>query len=131
KSTVPRLYTFKLSKAAGDPEDAELAVFLTAGGGTVEQNVDRHLAKFESPMRKQERIKVGGLDAAYLDLQGTYLKKFPPFDPNAKVTKVEDYRELYVVFETKDGLASFVLLGPAKTVEKHKKAFDDWVKNFK
>src|SRR5262249_41145844 len=138
KSVVPRLHTFKLAKAAGDPEDAELAIFLTPGGGTIQQNLDRHIAKFEPPagkkaedIRKQDKLKVGGLDAAYLDIQGTYLKKFPPFDPNAKVTKVENYRELYVVFETKDGLASFVLLGPAKTVEQHKKAFDEWVKNFK
>jgi hypothetical protein len=138
KSVVPRLYTFKLARAAGDPDDAELAIFLTPGGGSIEQNVDRHIAKFEAPagkkaedIRKQSKVKVGPLDAAYLDIQGTFLKKFPPFDPNAKITRAEDYRELYVVFETKDGLASFVLLGPAKTVEKHKKAFDEWVKNFK
>ena len=94
--------------------------------------------KFEVPagkkpedLRKQSKIKVGTLDATYLDVSGTYLKKFPPFDPNAKTTKVENYRELYVVFETKDGLASIVLLGPAKTIDKHKAAFDTWVKNFK
>lgn len=138
KSVVPRLYTFKLPKAAGDAEDAELAIFLTPGGGSVAQNIDRHVAKFEPPagkkpedLRKTTMLKVGGLDATYLDIQGTYLKKFPPFDPNAKITRADNYRELYVVFETKDGLASFVLLGPTKTVEQHKKAFDEWVKNFK
>lgn len=138
KSVVPRLYTFRLAKVAGDTEDAELAIFLTPGGGSVEQNIERHIAKFEAPagkkaedIRKRSKVKVGPLDAAYLDIQGTFLKKFPPFDPNAKTTRVDNFRELYVVFESKEGLASFVLLGPAKTIEHHKKAFDEWIKNFK
>jgi hypothetical protein len=63
------------------------------------------------------------------------LRKTPPFDPNAKVTKVADFRQLYVIFEVKEGDGSVTysatLLGPAKTIEKHKKAFDEWVKSFK
>jgi hypothetical protein len=135
-----RMHTFKLPKAEGDPEDAELALFTFPGGaGTVEQNLKRQEAKFEPPAGKKiedvtrvEKAKVGNLDATYQDIHGTLLRKFPPFDPNAKVTKVPDYRQLYVLFETKDGRQYYMtLLGPAKTVEKHKKAFDEWVKSFK
>ena len=87
----------------------------------------------------EARVKVqelrGKHDAVVQDIQGTYLKKFPPFDPNAKITKVPDYRQLYVVTEVVEGdatvLYSMTLLGPTKTVEKHKKAFDEWLKNFK
>ena len=84
---------------------------------------------------KTEKIKIGKSEAIIQDIQGTLLKKFPPFDPNAKITKVPDYRQLYVIMEVNEGdgtvLYSMTLLGPAKTIEKHKKAFEEWVKNFK
>ena len=54
-----------------------------------------------------------------------------PFDPNAKVTKMTDYRQLYLILETKEGQYYMTLVGPAKTIEKHKKGFDEWLKNFK
>lgn len=138
-----RLMQFKLPKAEGDSEGAELAIFKSPGGGSVQANLERQEKKFEVPAGKKpedviktEKLKFGGKhDGAYQDIQGTFLKKFPPFDPNAKITKVTDYRQIYVIFEVKDGDAttvySMTLLGPAKTVESHKKAFDEWIKNFK
>jgi hypothetical protein len=137
-----RMMQFKLPKAKDDPEDAELALFVLRGGGAVQANLERQEKKFEIPAGKKaedviktEKIKFGKHDAVYQDIQGTYLKKFPPFDPNAKITKVPDYRQLYVIFEVAEGdatvLYSMTLLGPAKTIEKHKKGFDEWLKNFK
>jgi hypothetical protein len=137
-----RLMQFKLPKAEGDPDDAELAIFKSPGGGGVQANLERQEKKFDLAGKKPEdaikteKLKFGGkFEGAYQDIQGTLLKKFPPFDPNAKITKVPDYRQIYVIFEVKDGDAttvySMTLLGPAKTVEKHKKAFDEWIKNFK
>ncbi len=132
---------FRLPKAEGDPEDAELALFALPGGGSVQANLERQEKKFELPAGakdaiKVEKIKFGGKhEAVVQDIKGTLLKKFPPFDPNAKITKVPDYRQLYVIFEATTGDApvtySMTLMGPAKTVEKHKKAFDEWIKNFK
>ncbi len=141
-SNKMRMAQFKLPKAEGDPEDGELALFRSPGGGSVQDNLVRQEKKFEIPAGKKaedaiktEKIKIGKSDAIFQDIQGTWLKRFPPFDPNAKTTKVADYRQLYVVLEVKetDGtvLYSMTLLGPAKTIEKHKKAFDEWVKNFK
>ena len=141
-SNKMRLAQFRLAKAEGDPEDAELALFASPGGGTIQQNLERQEKKFEVPAGKKpedviktEKLKVGTHDAIYQDITGTLLKKFPPFDPNAKITRVENSRQLYVVFEGKSGdstvLYSLYLVGPAKTVEKHKKAFDEWVKAFK
>jgi hypothetical protein len=134
-----RLAQFKLPKAEGDPDDAELALFESPGGGTIEQNLERQLKKFELPKDKKpvvSKIKVGKEEATYQDITGTYLKKFPPNDPNAKVTRVGDYRQIYVIFEGKnkkgeDVVFSLTLLGPAKTVEKNKKDLDDWLKSFK
>ena len=141
-TSTMRLAQFKLAKADGDAADAELALFLLPGGGGVEANLDRQVKKFETPAGKKaedcvksEKIKVGGMDAVYQDVTGTFMSKFPPFDPNGKVTKMENYRQLYVIFEVKDGgkagTYSVTLLGPTKTIDKHKKDFEAWVKNFK
>jgi hypothetical protein len=141
-SNTMRKMQFKLPKAEGDPDDAELALFALPGGGSVQANLERQEKKFEIPAGKKaedviktEKIKVGTHETVYQDIKGTFLKRFPPNDPNAKVTKVADYRQLYVIFEAKDGdktiLYSMTLLGPTKTIEKHKKEFDEWLKNFK
>ena len=141
-SNKMRMAQFKLPKAEGDPEDGELALFKSPGGGSVQDNLARQEKKFELPPGKKaedaikvEKIKLGGKDAVYQDIRGTYLKKTAPFDPNAKTTKHSDYRQLYVLFENEEGgntvLYSMTLVGPTKTIEKHKKAFEEWVKNFK
>jgi hypothetical protein len=139
-SNEMRLTQFKLPKVKGDDEDAELAVFyFKMGSGTVEQNLKRQEAKFEIPegVKKEDAIKVekskvGGLEATYQDVKGTFLSKFPPFAPNAKVTKKEKFRQLYVLFEDKDGGQYYItVLGPEKTIESHKKDFDAMLKSFK
>lgn len=133
-SNKMRLAQFKLAKEKGDPEDAELALFASPGGGTVDANLERQVKKFELAKDAKpalSKVKIGKNEATYQDITGTLLKKFPPFDPNAKVTKVENYRQIYVIFDAKDAVYSLTLLGPAKTVEKHKKEFDEWLKNFK
>lgn len=133
-SNKMRQAQFKLEKEKGDPEDAELALFASPGGGSVEQNLERQVKKFELAKDAKpavSKVKIGKAEATYQDITGTLLKKFPPFDPNAKITKVENYRQIYVIFEGKDAVYSLTLLGPAKTVEKHKKEFDEWLKNFK
>jgi len=139
-SNEMRLTQFKLPKAEGDKDDAELVVFyFKMGSGSIEQNLKRQEAKFELPEGKKkedaikvEKSKVGGLEATYQDITGTFLSKFPPFAPNAKIVKKEEHRQIYVLFEDKDGGQYYItVLGGAKTVEKHKKSFDAFLKNFK
>lgn len=132
-SNSMRMAQFKLPKAEGEKEDAELVIFVFPGGsGTVKQNLDRQLAKFleEGRKDKTEKIKIGEIEATYQDVTGTFKKK--PFPMAEKFTPVEDYRQLYVVFEAKDGKQYYMtLLGSKKTVESHKKGFEEWLKNFK
>ena len=132
-SNSMRVAQFKLPKAEKDKEDAELAIFMFPGGsGTVKQNLERQLAKFieEGRKDKTEKSKVGDLEATYQDITGTYKKK--PFPMAEKFTLVPDFRQLYVIFEGKDGKQYYMnLLGPKNTVEKHKKGFEEWLKNFK
>jgi hypothetical protein len=139
-SNKMRLTQFKAPKAEGDTEDAEVVVFFFRGGGSgsIDANLKRQVAKFEPAAGKDKveetvdaKFKVGTVDATYQDLKGTFLSKFPPFAPDAKITKKENYRQLYVIFETKDGQYYMTLLGGQKTVEKHKKGFDEMLKNFK
>jgi hypothetical protein len=136
KDTTFRLYQFSLPKAEGDETDAEFVVFkLGAGSGTVQQNLDRQRANFkpakDGDKLKEEvtKVKIGKDEATYLDIQGTFLDKFPPFDPKAKITERENYRRLYVVMP--DGEYYLRVNGPAKTVAKHKAAFDEMLKNLK
>lgn len=136
-SNKMRMAQFKLPKAEGDKEDAELAIFVFPGGsGSVEANLKRQVAKFTPADGKDKvgetvaKTKVGEFEATYQDVTGTFVKK--PFPMAEKGTPMADYRQLYVIFEAKDGKQYYMtLLGPAKTIDKHKAAFDEWLKNFK
>ncbi len=137
-TSTMRMAQFKLPKAEGDKEDAELALFYFKGGsGSADQNLKRQLAKFkpaegkQEPVNKTEKTKVGKIDATLQDVKGVYLSKFPPFAPNAKITEKTDWRQIYVIFMTDSGDYYMTLLGPAKTVEKHEKAFKEWIASFK
>lgn len=135
-----RLTQFKLPKADGDADGAELVVFFFKGGGSgsADQNLERQAKKFEPAPGKDKvevtvnkEFKVGKLPAVYQDVKGVFQSKFPPFAPNAKVTPKPGYRQLYVLFDGPDGQYYLTLLGPEKTVEKHKAAFDGWLGSFK
>jgi hypothetical protein len=135
-----RAYQFQVPKATGDKKDAELVIFYfgQGGGGTVADNIKRWKTQFQPPegksiddVSKVEKLKVGRVEATYLDINGIYLYKFPPFDPNAKVTKLPDYRRLGVIFASENGPYFITLTGPAKTVEQNKQGFDSWLKGFK
>jgi len=128
-----RMAQFKIPKAEGDKDDAELAVFAFPGGsGSVKDNLARQLVKFIEEGRKEkvDKLTVGGIEATYQDVSGTYKKK--AFPMAEKFTPTEGYRQLYVVFEAKDGKQYYLtLLGPTKTVEAEKKGFEEFLKNFK
>jgi hypothetical protein len=136
-TSTMRLTQFKAPKAEGDKEDAEVAVFFfKAFSGKVEDNLKRQVAKFQPAEGKDKveetidkKFKVGSLESTYQDVKGTFLKK--AFPMAEKSTPVPGYRQIYVIFETKDGQYYVLILGPDKTVEKHKKGFDEFLKNFK
>jgi hypothetical protein len=135
-----RAYQFRVPRAEGDKADAQLVIFYfgQGSGGSAADNVKRWKGMFEPPtgktiddVSKVEKMKVGGATATYVDVQGTYLERFPPFDPNAKITRKPDYRRLGVILESERGPYFITLTGPARTVEQNRKGFDDWLKAFK
>jgi hypothetical protein len=132
-----RQYQFKIPKEAGDPADAEVIVFFFGpnGGGGKDANIKRWKEMFKAPAGEKAKVgdfKVGEVPVTEVDVNGTYLFKMGgPFNPNAKVEEKPDYRMVGVIFDTKNGAYYIRLIGPSKTVEKHKKEFDDWLKRFK
>lgn len=136
-----RLYTFDLPKAKGDEKSAELQViFFGAGsGGGLEENFKRWKGMFQPPkgksiedVAKLEKFKVGGdTEVIVLDIQGTYLDKFPPFAPSAKTIPRANYRRVNVIVDSKDGPFFLVLVGPAATVGSHRQDFDKFLKGLR
>lgn len=134
-----RAYQFLLPRAEGDSQDAELAIFFfDGGGGGVDENIKRWKSQFQPPQGKSidevskvEKFKVGNVQVTYLDLHGTFLSRNPPFDPNAKVTPMPEYRRFGVIFASPNGPYFITVTGPAKTMAKHKTDFDNWLKAFK
>lgn len=134
-TTAMRKYSFKIDKAAGEPEDAEVVVFFfgKSQGGGVDENLKRWKGMFKDPAgdkAKSDKFKVGNVQVTTLDISGTFLFK-PPADPNAKAVEKPDFRALHAIFASPNGPFFINLRGPAKTVEGQKKAFDEWVKAFK
>jgi hypothetical protein len=121
-----RAVQFKLPAAAGDKDDAEVIVFKL--GGSAKDNVARWKAQFRPAEGKVTEFKIAGHDAVQLDITGTYAA--PPFDPTYKGKRMADFR-LIGIQVSPENTWQIKLLGPAKTVEKHKKDFDAWVKGFK
>lgn len=124
---------FKLPKADG-ADDAEVIVFFfnKGVGGNVEQNLARWKDTFKTDAEpKVEEFKVGDVKVTRQDISGTYKFRNPPFAPNAKTEEKANYKQSGVVWESPNGPYFIVMRGPAKTVEKHDKAFTEWLKNFK
>jgi hypothetical protein len=139
-SSNMRLTQFRLPHADGDGADGEVVVFYfgPGGAGDDQANIDRQLAKFAPPQGKTVRdaakmgeLAVGGLKATLVDITGTYKFKAQPFNPNAKEELRPDWRLVYAIVPTPKGPHYVQMTGPARTVEKHKAGFDDWLKNLK
>jgi hypothetical protein len=76
-----------------------------------------------------DKLKVGDVDVTTVDVSGTFRFTVRPGDEN--VTEKPNFRMVGVYFGSKNGPYYIKFVGPAKTMEKHMKDFNDWLKNFK
>jgi hypothetical protein len=136
-STKMRYKQFRLPKVGEDKADAELQIF-RGFGGSAKENVKRWKGQFLPPegkkiddVAKVSEMKVAGADVTYLDVNGVYLFKARPIDPDEKAERRPGYRMLAVHFEGPKNIYHIKLVGPAKTIEHYKKGFDEWLKAFK
>jgi hypothetical protein len=80
---------------------------------------------------KESTLEVAGATLHILDVSGTWKYKERPFDPKSKLESKPEYRAIWVIVATKEEATHVRLSGPEKVVEKHKKAFDGWLKAMK
>ena len=103
RQQVPQSINSAFPKSDGDKEDAELVVFFfgKGGGGTNEDNIKRWKGQFIAPP-EGNRIEVdqGGKFQAWQGRRRRLCRhlrertnpRFPPFDPNAKEIRKENFR---------------------------------------
>jgi hypothetical protein len=131
-----RSYQFKLPGEEDFPAP-ELAIFPESNPG-VEKNFPRWKAQFVPPegrtiddIAKNGKWEVKGATVTYLDVTGTWKFKDRPQDPKSKEMLLDDYRVIWVIVAEKDTATHLRLSGPAPSVAKSYKAFEQFVKSLK
>jgi hypothetical protein len=118
-----RKATYRISRASGDAEDAELSV--SQAGGTVALNIQRWAGQFEqkSPdaVKRTERT-VAGLKVTLVEVQGTLTGSGMPGAPPAPPKP--SYALLGAIVETEGTFTFFKLTGPEKTLTLARADFD-------
>lgn len=133
-SSSMRKAQYRLPRAEGDPEDAEIAVFyFSGGGGAIQANIDRWTGQFEnsaggsiaSAARTTHKV-VHGISLTIVDISGTY--NVPSMGSMmASASKKENFRMLAVMAEAEDGPWFFKLTGPSRTVAKWEESFQSFL----
>lgn len=121
---------YRLPKADGDSEDAELGVFyFGGGGGGVQANINRWIGQFSKPdgssvtdARTLHRT-VHGIPLTIVDVTGTYVGGMGSAETKPKT----DFRMLAAVAEAGNGPWFFKLTGPAKTVTHWEPSFQTFL----
>jgi hypothetical protein len=118
-----RVATYRIHAIAGDPEDAECAVYFfgPGQGGSVEANLDRWAQQFTGPGGKSpteppkiEKRVIAGLRVSTLTASGTYLGAGGMM--SQEEVKKPNFRMRAAIIEAPQGLVFFKLTGPLNTV---------------
>jgi hypothetical protein len=111
-ASTMRLATYRVPRAPGDTEDAELSIM--QAGGSVDANVQRWVGQFDAAGQKTAKTskrKVGALEVTIVEVQGTYSGAMGK-EPSSGV----GWALLGAIVSTPDMPHFFKLTGPAKTV---------------
>jgi hypothetical protein len=136
-TSASRRAQYKLPRAAGDSEDAEMAIYhFAGGGGTPQANVDRWLSQFTkadgSPAAdsaKVEKKTIGTIPVTTVDVSGTYAGSMMMMQQASKGKP--HVRMLAAIAEANGGLWFFKLTGPENTVKKYQPGFDTFIHSIK
>ncbi len=123
----------------GPAGDAEMAVFFFPGaGGSVDANLDRWYGQFKQADGSQTKSKVvsenrevNGLRVTVVYVTGIYLKPRDASMMGGPVDEMANYAMRAAIVETPNGPWFYKAVGPQKTIDNWKKAFDDMVGTFK
>jgi hypothetical protein len=125
-----RVATYRTPSAAGDADGGEVAVFHfgPTQGGTVEANVQRWFAQFDSeegqPAREvaeRQELEIAGLAVTRVETRGTYNAAAGPMAPRADLRP--GYALIGAIVEGPEGAVFFKFTGPEATVEEQRDAF--------
>jgi hypothetical protein len=121
-----RKATYKIPRAQGDAEDAELSI--SQAGGSVDMNVTRWKGQFEmkdeGAVKRSER-KVGDLKVTVVEMKGVFNGSGMPGGPPG--APKPNFALLGAIIETSGSPWFFKMTGPEKTVEAAKADFDRFV----
>lgn len=133
-----RVYQFTIPKAEDEKFDTTLLIFQFPGGaGGVEANINRWKGMMKpaegtkaEDAYKTSELKVGDAKVTLFEASGTYMFKARPMDAEAEARP--EHKFIGVIFEGPKGNTYFMrMAGPKKTMDANRKAFDEWLKNFK
>jgi len=132
-----RVAEFALPRADGDTEDAQLVLYYFGGsGGSVDANLQRWVAQMQQPdgrpsstVAKKATRTVNGLTVTLLDVSGIYVAETAP--GSAERHNKPNFRLRAGVVETPGGPYFIKLTGPAKTIAKWERAFEQFVGSLK
>ena len=136
-SSSMRAAQYKLPKTEGDKDDASLVLYYfgASQGGTPQANIDRWIGQIQQPdgsaskdKAKTESMTINGLKVSTVDVTGTYTAEMAP--GSQTFHNDADYRLRAAVIETPKGNYFVKLAGPAKTVARWDKEYNDYLKSF-
>lgn len=136
-ASAMRVAEFQLPKADGDSEDAQLVLYYFGGqGGSVDANLERWVGQIRQPdgkpsssVAKKETRTINGLKVTLLDVSGTYVAETAP--GAADHHNKPNFRLRAGVVETPSGPYFIKLTGPARTIAKWDRAFEQFVASLK
>ena len=116
-----RLATYRVPRAAGDTDDADVSV--TRAGGTADANIERWLTQFDG-RGKDTRAEstVNGLKVTIVDVSGTYLGS--GMTPGAAPASHAGWSLLAAIVEGPGVLYFVKVTGPAASVHAARPAFN-------
>lgn len=117
-----RKATYKIPKAGGDADDAELTVSAAAGG--VDQNIKRWEGQFGQAKAKTEPRNPNGLKVTIVEIKGTFAGGGMMGAPSAPK---KDQMLLGAIVDAGEKQHFFKMVGGEKTVTAAKKDFDKLV----
>lgn len=123
-----RKATYRVPRASGDAEDAELTV--SQAGGSLEQNIARWAGQLGKKAEdvKREKKRVAGLDVTIVDIRGDYSGMAMPGAPPQ--SKKPSWALLGAIVETSPP-TFFKLTGPENTVIAARADFDRFIDGLK
>lgn len=122
-----RKATYKVTRANGDGEDAELAVSLA--GGDPEANIARWEGQFEgSPKAKRRELQAGDIKIVVVEIQGAFMGG----GMGGPATKKPGFMMMGAMAPNGGGQSTFFkLTGPEKTVAGARADFESLLKSIK